>query len=355
MANGKRVTITSIAQNLELSVATVSYVMNGKVEQNGIPEKTAERVRNEAKRLGYVPNDLARSLRRQKTGSIGILLSDLQQGWAERLIKGVLSVLDQKEYVPYMTIHFWDPAREIRELEFMVKRRMEAIITVPMIENADFYNAINRQGIPVVFIQDELVQCPDVSFCMWDAREAAKAGVRHLLATGRKKIGFVGVQHFTPWLEMRLEGYKEALRQAGAEMNSNWICLDKREAIALGSEVESHFGESLEKMLKNTPKDDLPDAFLTMNDAVAMTALHVIKDRLGYTVPGDFAVVGMGDLAFAPLVELTTAREPVEEVGRQAARTALRLIDSETSGQMRTLVTNEDIIIRRSSGPLVVA
>lgn len=351
MGKKQRVTITSIAQTLSLSVATVSYVMNGKIRENGIPEKTAERVRNEAKKQGYVPNDLARSLRRQKTSSIGIILSDLQQGWAESLMKGVFSVVDDKDYVPYISVHFWDKDRERRELESMVKRRMEAIMTVPMPENYELYNALEKQGIPLVFLQDELEQCPDISFCMWDAREAAKATVRHMIQNGRKKIGFTGIDHYTPWLEMRLHGYREAMQEAGLEVREEWICLDSRKVIPTSSNIEIQFGKVLEELLIKTNKRDRPDAFLAMNDAVAMTTLSIIKDRMGLDVPNDIAVAGMGDLSFAPVVGLTTAKEPVEEVGVQAAKTALRLANRKSGGQIRSLVASSELAIRTSTAP----
>ncbi len=345
----KRVTIMSIANHLGLSVATVSYVLNDKVTENGIPEKTAKRVKDAAQELGYVPNDLARSLRRQKTSSIGIVLSDLQQGWADRTMKGVLSVIDPEGYVAYMSVHFWDPTREKREIESMVKRRMEAIITVPMVENAELYNKLSDQGIQLIFLQDELEDCPEISFCMWDAKNAAKECVKHLIETGRKKIGFSGVDHMTPWLKMRLEGYREALREAGMTVNEDWICLDHRESIPTTGEDNTHFGSAIMKLYEST--EDRPDAFLAMNDAVAMTTLSVIRDRYNQSIPEDVAIIGMGDLAFGPLTGLSSAHEPVEEVGQEAARIALNLIKSKGGEQHRGLVKSDDIVIRGSTSP----
>lgn len=97
-----RVTITSLAKHLGLSVATVSYVMNDKTAENGIPDKTAQRVREAARKFDYVPNDLARSLRKQQTMTVGLILSDLQQGWADRTVRGMISVLE-----PRATCFIW--------------------------------------------------------------------------------------------------------------------------------------------------------------------------------------------------------------------------------------------------------
>lgn len=349
----KNVTITSIANELGVSVATVSYVMNGKSEQNGISPGTAQRVREAAKQLGYVPNDLARSLRRQRTQSIGLILSDLLQGWAHRTLKGVLSVLDPEDYVPYLSVHFWDPERERRELESMVKRRLEAIITVPMAENIEQYRSIVNTGIPLLFLQDELEDLPQVSFAMWDAREAARACVAHFASTGRKRIAFVGADHFTPWMKMRFDGYREALREAGLEYREEWALLEPRQALSTSPSSEGDFGSAIRALFDSDK--ELPDAMLAMNDAVAMTVLSVLEGEYGYRIPEEIAVMGMGNLAQSPLVGLSSAHEPVEEVGIAAAEMALKLVRAKKPTQIRGLVPGAQLYIRRSTAPTDLA
>lgn len=343
------VTITSIAQELGVSVATVSYVMNGKAKQNGISERTTQRVRELAKKRGYVPNDLARSLRRQRTQSVGLILSDLEQGWAHRALKGVLSVFDPRDYVPYLSVHFWDPDRERRELHSMVKRRLEAIITVPMQENLETYRDLLETGIPLIFLQDEMEELPESSFVMWNAREATRSCVDHLIKNGRRRIGFVGADHFTPWMKMRIEEYRAALKDAGMEVREEWICLEPRQPLRIKSTGEFEFGSSIRKLFDSDA--ELPDAMLTMNDAVAMTCLDVLQDEYGYRVPEEIAVMGMGDLPQSRLVGLSSAIEPVEEVGARAAELALKLALSNEQEPIHALVEGNTLKLRRSTEP----
>lgn len=343
-----RVTITSLAKHLGLSVATVSYVMNDKTAENGIPEKTALRVREAARKFDYVPNDLARSLRKQQTMTVGLVLSDLQQGWADRTVRGMISVLEPAGYVLYLAVHFWDAERERRELDSMVKRRIETIITVPMVENVDAYNEVVSRGVPLLFLQDEIEKCPGASVCMWEASNATRACVEHLYSIGRRRIAFSGVDQTTPWLKMRLEAYKDSIRALGLPVRPEWICLDKRETIPTTPDAESHWGAAVENLLRSG--GELPDAFLAMNDAVAMTTLDVLTKRFNYRVPADFALMGMGDLALGPLVGLSSACEPVEEVGRAAAQTALELIRRKSPGRIRNLVSSDRIVVRASTG-----
>lgn len=345
----KNVTITSIAQELGVSVATVSYVMNNKTKQNGISEKTALRVRELAKKRGYVPNDLARSLRRQRTQSIGLVLSDLEQGWAHRALKGVLSILDPEEYVPFISVHFWNPERERRELQSMVKRRLEAIITVPMADNLETYRDLINTGIPLIFLQDEMEDLPQASFTMWDAREAARACVAHLVANGRQRIGFVGADHFTPWMKMRIEEYKAALAAAGLGYREEWVCLDPRQPLSTRPATEHEFGSSIRKLFDSD--HELPDAMLAMNDAVAMTCLSVLENEYGYRVPEEIAIIGMGDLPQSRLVGLSSAHEPVEEVGARAAEIALTLARTPNHKPIHALVPGNQLHLRRSTEP----
>lgn len=345
----RNVTITSIAQELGVSVATVSYVMNGKAKQNGISEQTTTRVRQLAQKRGYVPNDLARSLRRQRTQSVGLVLSDLEQGWAHRALKGVLSVFDPQDYVPYISVHFWDPERERRELQSMVKRRLEAIITVPMAENLETYRSLMNSGVPLIFLQDEMEELPEASFAMWNAREATRACVDHLIQQGRRRIGFVGADHFTPWMKMRIEEYKAALTNAGMEQREEWICLEPRQPLRITQATQPEFGSSIRKLFDSDA--ELPDAMLAMNDAVALTCLGVLEDEYGYRIPEEIAVMGMGGLPQSRLIGLSSAHEPVEEVGAEAARIALQLALADNAKPIRTLVEGKRILARRSTQP----
>jgi LacI family transcriptional regulator, galactose operon repressor len=343
------ITISSIADHLSLSVATISYVMNSKTKENGISEETAKRVRKAAREMGYVPNDLARSLRKQKTESIGIVLSDLEQSWAHHTLKGILSVLDPKGYIPHLSVHFWDPEREKHELYSMMKRRMEAIITVPMIENIETYKELTEMGIPLLFLQDGLEECPEVSFCMWDARESAKACVRHLIDTGHTKIGFVGANHCSRWMKMRYDGYKEALTEAGLLVKEHWSCLDHGVSLSTDPTQPVDSGSAIRNLFKTS--DDLPNAFLAMNDEVALTTLSVLQNEFNLKVPEQIAVMGMGNLTFSPLIGLSSASEPLEEVGQLAAKIALELAGGNDEKQIRGLVECHKLHLRRTTLP----
>ena len=346
----KNVTLTQIAQHLGLSVATVSYVLNGKVEENKIPERTAERVRKAAAELGYVPNEMARSLRRQRSGVIGILFSDLLSSWAHRCVVGMLRVFDEGRFIPYISVHFWDPEREQRELQSMLGRRVEAIITVPMAENARYYKLAEERGVPVVFLQDSIAECPEISYAMWDARAAARASVLHLAESGRTKIGFVAVDQQTPFMLERLAGYREGMQEAGLEVNEDWMLFDPfvpvygafREKLVYGSAVRALF-ES------DAPK---PEALLAMNDSVGMTTLGTLKFEMGIHVPETVAIMGMGNLPESQWLELSSSVEPIEDVGEAAARAVKALLAGKEARPLKALTPGAEILARGSTAAI---
>lgn len=343
----RNVTLTQIAQHLGLSVATVSYVLNNKIEENKIPEKTAERVRAAALELGYVPNEMARSLRRQRSGIIGILFSDLQASWAHQALVGMMRVFDQGDYIPYISVHFWDPKRERKELASMLGRRVEAIITTPMSENADAYKAAQKRGVPVVFLQDSVPGCEDFSYAMWDAREAARLSVHHLAETGKRRIGFVGVDQQTPFMLERLGGYQDALAELGLEARPEWIVLDPFVPVFAGVSEELVYGSAV-RALYSGPGEK-PDGLLAMNDSVGMTTYGMLKFNLGIDVPGEVAVMGMGDLPESKWIQLSSSIEPVEAIGVAAAKAVKALLDDPGRGPVQSRTPGAELLRRGST------
>lgn len=346
-------TLTALAKHLDLSVATVSYVLNNRIEENRIPKKTAERVRKAARELGYVPNQLARSLRRQRTGAVGLIFSDLEASWAHRALQGVLASLDPAGYIPYISVHFWDSERERNEIHSLVGRRVEGIITVPQRANIELYRQIIAQGTPIVFLQDGLEETPDISYAMWDAAPAAAAAVRHLVETGRKRLLFYGVDEPTKLMNVRAEGFREGCREARLPVDDSWIFHEPLVRIPAHHEEIAEFGQSLRIHLDEA--SHRPEGIVAMNDSLAYTALDVVKRRLGMAVPGEIAIVGLGDLPQSDPLGLSSMYEPVGSVGKATADVLVKLIDDPRAGPIESLVPRIDLHARGTSGPCPLA
>lgn len=179
----ERATITSIADELNLSPSTVSYVLRGNAKKIGISSKTAERVREIAKKLGYVPNNSARSLQGQKTGHISVLFSSLKAGWSDSVMQGIEEVLDVRHYFPLIVRH---SAKAISSDTYfsggtqaaaIIKRGDDGVICQPHQQFIEDYKGLMNAGVPVVLIGsllNDMTGIEKASFVIWDCDMAVK-------------------------------------------------------------------------------------------------------------------------------------------------------------------------------------
>lgn len=341
------VTSTTIAQRLGLSRATVSYVINGQAKERKISEETVRRVLEMAEELRYVPNELARSLRLQQTGVIGLVSRGLGYNWIERILVGMLPIFDRESSTPFLSMSYWDAAREQRELESLLQRRVDGIICVPMPYNIEMYRQIMRRGIPFVFLGDALEGLPKASHVVWDSGRATRVALEHLIQTGRRRIGFIGADHQTLWTKIRLQTYRQTMREHGLKVREAWIAWEL-------FDFSYHAREGIEAMVdKVLPAGgDWPDALFVSSDALAMIILDILHAR-GIRVPEDVAVIGLGDLFMSDHsgISLSTVREPTEELGRQAAEAVFELIKKPEQGPIQKIIQCDELFVRRTTQP----
>ncbi|MEL6739692.1 MAG: LacI family DNA-binding transcriptional regulator, partial [Planctomycetota bacterium] len=148
------VTVRRIAEEAGVSPTTVSLVLNGRGAKHRIAEPTIARVKDAARLLQYTPNDLARSLRKQSTGAIGVVFPHLLNDWAHHVMAGVSSVFDTANLVPLIVAHRGQLEREEAELNMLVRRRVDGVLCNPTHGDVERYRFVERQGVPLVFLGD---------------------------------------------------------------------------------------------------------------------------------------------------------------------------------------------------------
>ena len=329
------VTSEMLAQKLGLSRATVSIVLRGDAERRKISAKTAQRVIEAARELNYVPNQAARSLRRQRSDVLGVILPDFRLDWAENVMDGMFQVLDQTDYSPFVSIHRFSPDLFRKEVLAAVTRRDEALICFPLPGMAALYEQVRSVGIPLLFIGDRPLEEVGASWAIWDAAAAAEAAVRHLVEVGCERIGFLGFDFPMAMSQARYDAYVRVLAEAGLPLEERWISMPSSER-PLKEIVES----GLDKLFAGDGPH--PDGLYVLNDGTALPALESLRRR-GIRTPDDVAVVSMGDVPLAGLnaVGLSTMREPLQEMGRAAAEAALTLIDDPETPIHRSIHLDE--------------
>ena len=336
----KRVTVSDVANAAGVARATAAFALSGTSARVGLSTTTVERIEAIAKAMNYVPNKMARSLIASRSEVIGVLLAGLWGKYAQMVVEGVRDVLDPKGYVPMVNIHSWNEARERRELDLLMQMRVDAIIVQPQPSSRlEIYQSVTANNVPLVFLGDVPGGMPRANAVVWDGSVAARRGMNHLYAKGRRRIGFIGQRYPFHYNQARYGGYKQFIQDHGLSQDSRW---------EIWEDMEGGLSAAIAKIFRSSR--NRPDAFLAMNDTCAFDAAEWLLAN-GVRVPEDVAIVGLGD--YSETVEfnafITSVREPLHEMGREAARLALDLIEHSPKKAVRQIVPGDELVERRST------
>jgi DNA-binding LacI/PurR family transcriptional regulator len=335
----KRLTITALARELGLSVTTVSFVLNGQAKKYGLAAETVKRVKTAARDMNYVPNELARGLRQERTGIIGIVLPHLLNDWAHNIMNGVYEVFEKDGYVPFIINHRENRQHEQRQIERMLQRRADGFIVIPETGSEPAYRQILEQDIPLVFLSDALPSLPDVVYAAWDPEEV-RIAVQHLIDTGCRKIVYAGANDPRTIASARLQVFKKTLRAAGLPVQPEWIVSDHG---------DKPLEEQLSELLKG-PDNLCPDAVFGVYDDLATRSIDLLREmQIG--IPAQVSVATLGDsrIVGPNCYDITTVSALIEEEGRQAARLMVKLLDKAAEPVEPVLVRGGKLIVRGST------
>lgn len=316
----KRCTIHDVAADAEVSISTVSLVMNGK---NNVSPATRARVQEAAERLGYVPRKAARQLASQKTGNVGLILLESHFTRSEpfytRIFLGTeFEARHQQRYVLLATVPAsYEPG--VHTPRFLKEHNVDGVLVAGKTPTA-LLDELERDDLPTVLIDYE--RDPFASVCI-DNRGGTRAATSYLTERGHRHIAFLGADIEHPSLAERLDGYRLALAEAGLPFDETLILLDAEHGPrrATGRRLAS-------SLLALEPR---PTAAFCVNDAIALGLLDAVREA-GLSVPDDLAIVGFDDVdgAATSVPPLTTVRVFKEQLGELALRHLGDLIDQAT-------------------------
>lgn len=194
-----------------------------------------------------------------------------------------------------------------------------------------------------------MLNLPTASHIAWDAGQATRVAMNHLIENGYRRIGFLGSDHKTVMTRARYRAYVQCLKKAGLPLNEAWIAWETVSPVSPHpADPVQIVGHMLQKAYFDA--NPRPDALYTTVDGVALAVLRVMYDR-GVRVPEDVALISMGDLPGAKLpgVGLTTMHEPVEELGYQAAKAILELIQNPARDPIQIHLVRNDLQVRTTT------
>lgn len=329
-----RITLADVAKAAGVSPITASRALR---RDRGVGEALVEKVRAAADSLGYVPDPAARALASSRSFHVAVLVPLLTNRLFVDLLEAVQSVLLPAGYQSLIGVTHYDAHEEELLLRSYMAHRPAGLILTGFERSEAGQRLVAGSGLPCVHVM-EISPSPDIYCVGFSQQEAGLAITRHLLERGRRRIAFVGAQLDARVLQ-RLEGFRQGMREAGAESAAlEWLD-PRRSSIALG-------GELFEALLRRHPD---VDAVFFCNDDLAQGGL-LAGLRLGVKVPEQVAVAGFNDLEGSDqmLPPLTTVRTPRAQIGAHAATMLLGLM----RGQ-RDVAHNVDVgyelVVRGSS------
>lgn len=317
-----RVNLTTVAREAGVAVSTASLVLNGKAATVGLAQETVLRIRLTAERLGYTPNHNARSLRLRRSGMVGVILAGSSHS-RDSLMNGIRQVLDEtsEQMVPLMAMHEYDSEREYRELRFLVRNQVEAIITTPKGPYERNYAPLIASGVPTIFAIHSLADaCPDgPSTVLHDNLGMARDGYLHLAATGAKRIAYLAWDYSTLVSHEKLLGVQQAKLQAKESAAASMLTGVFMQA------PHSSFEAALDSLFSDPAT--APDALLCNPYNVALHCLDFL-DRRKISVPRQCQLLSLNNNSIFNYrrVPVSAMSEDAGDIGRRAAELALNLI-----------------------------
>ncbi|GAB3797327.1 LacI family DNA-binding transcriptional regulator [Micromonospora zhanjiangensis] len=316
-ATRERPTLEAVARLAGVSRATVSRVVNGSPT---VAEPIARAVRQAVAELGYVPNLAARSLVTQRTGSFALIMPEAatrvfsDDQVFPGIIRGVSQELEDADKQLVLMLAGSAAGHE-RVERYATGRHVDGVLFASLHGDDPLPGRLARLGIPVVSggRPPGGAQVPYVDV---DHVGGVDRAIRHLIASGRRRIATVaGPQDMIAGIE-RLAGYLAALREA-----------DLRSIVAVGDFTRESGAVAMRELLTDDPK---LDAVFVASDLMAHGALHALRVA-GRRVPEDVAVIGFDDIELATYTDppLTTVRQPILQIGRRMTRQLLRLAAGE--------------------------
>lgn len=298
-------TIRDIARQANVSVATVSRIVNGR---SGYGAATRDRVLEVIERLGYTPNAIAKGLVQKRTHTIGVLLPSVTSQFASELLGGIETRAHRENFSAIVCNTDRDGRRTAEYLRVLAEKQVDGIVFTSEVLTDEYERMIERMRVPVVLVST-MSNRYQIPYVRVDDEKAAYAATEYLIMRGHVRIGMVAGTESDPIAgQLRIDGYRAALRAHGIE--------PRDETIVHGDFHFARGKEAAGELLDNAPN---LTAIFAASDEMALGVLSAAWER-GLTVPDDLSVVGYDDTTAAHMAipPLTALSQPIRRMGESA-------------------------------------
>lgn len=289
-----------------MSVATVSRVINN---PEMVKEKTKNTIFEVMKELNYIPSDIARSLSKSETNTIGVMIPDIDNPFYGKVIKGISSIADKEDLYMLLCDTDENQEKEMKLLDMLARQRIRGLIITPTINNNEYspvyLSALSKLNVPIVLL-DYDVKCSNFDGVFLDNIDGAYQAVECLINEGHKKIAIIAGPTTSLLARDRLNGYKKALVMNGIEIDEDYIFYGNFR-LDSGYELTKHILDM----------EELPTAIFVSNDIMNLGCIKALSER-NMKVPDDIALIGYDVVGIADVIGISVVDRPMAEMGKQA-------------------------------------
>lgn len=326
-------TIKDIANKTGLGLATISKYLNG----GNVLEKNKIAIEKAIKELDYTVNEFARSLKTSKSKTVGVIIPELSNIFVTSIITVIEDILRNNGYSIIVTDCRTDESLERDVVNFMMSKRVDGIICMPVSKSGKFLKQATDAKIPIILI-DRMLDDIDTDVVMVDNISASERAISHLVENGHKEIGIVVGPNEIFTSQERLKGYKEALNRKKIKVNEDNIVFSNYT-------VQGGY-ESLKQLVKKNK--DMTAVFMT-NYEMTLGAIIAINE-LGIKIPEDISFIGFDNLQLSRIVKpkLSIVDQPLEDIGKNAANLMLKRLGEDKSKAKKKIQLMTTLIERDS-------
>lgn len=332
-------TLADIAKKLKTTSGTVSRALNN---HPAISEKTRKKVLRAAERLNYRRNNIASSLRLNKTGIIGVIIPSAEINFFGSVVHGIESLANQHGYNVLIYQSNESMEHEKKGIETLLHARVDGIMVSMAKQTMEYshFLDVKKAKVPIVFF-DRAIDNLQIDSVVINDYKGAFMATRHLIDKGYKRIAHIaGPQHISIF-KARLEGYKAALKAHGIKYNKNLVVI---------GDVSIESGKHATKKFLQLKKP--PDAVFAVEDFTALGVLKELKKN-HVSIPDEFGVIGFANEQFGEHItpSLSTVDQQTVNMGKEAFSLMLKLIESKgrNSNKLTKIVLEPVPVFRDSS------
>ncbi|TQS75438.1 catabolite control protein A [Ornithinibacillus gellani] len=327
------ITIYDVAREANVSMATVSRVVNG---NPNVKPATRKKVLATIERLGYRPNAVARGLASKKTTTVGAIIPDISSIFFAELARGIEDIATMYKYNIILSNSDQNKDKELQLINTMLEKQVDGIIYMGEDISEEHVQQFSTASVPIVLAAtfDESEQIPSVNI---DYEQASYEAVNYLIENNKQQPGFLSGHTNTVINQLKYNGYARALKEAGIPLDESFI--------VYGDYTYDAGLKAADELLK---LDKRPSSIFAASDEMALGVIHGAQD-LGLEVPNDVEVLGFDNTRLATMVRptLSTIVQPMYDIGAVAMRLLTKLMNKENVDDQKVILPHR--IVERHS------